>query len=390
MTPRDQLLRALGGQPTEGTPVWLLFPYHATSYYADVRRHPAYRRVFDASLEQGVIMLDRRHLRASLFARDVVHRREEVAAGSRTVTRDVLSHGGGEAFSESPHTPEGAGKKLVASDADLEFFCGLPIELDPARVEAELAAQLAAYDEERAEFPLDRGAMMLDLGSPVNRLYFAANLEEYAVWSVTHSALVEAHLTRVMEHLRLVYRFCLERDLADVYFLVGSELAAPPLVSRETFRRWVVPFDRALIDLVHAYGKRVIQHFHGQIREVLPDFAAMGPDGLHTIEAPPVGNCTLSEAFDATRGGITLIGNIQYDDFRSLEPEAMRRLVHATLDEAGPRRFILSPTAGPYEAEPSGRLIENYLAFIRAARERDAAAPRPTPSAGRGAARRSP
>ncbi len=74
-------------------------------------------------------------------------------------------------------------------------------------------------------------------------------------------------------------------------------------------------------------------------------------------EAPPVGDA------------MALIGNIQYDCFRAMTPEAMRDAVAEVLAEAAGRRFILSPTAGPYEHEPSPRVIENYLAFLEAGGE---------------------
>ncbi len=209
--------------------------------------------------------------------------------------------------------------------------------------------------------------MMLDLGEPIGPLYGTCNLEEYAIFSLTHTEQVEAWLERAMERYRIVYRYCLEHDLADVYFLVGSEMASPPLVSRRTFQRWVVPFARELIALVHAYGKRVIQHYHGQIREILPDFVTMGADGLHTIEAPPIGNCTLTEAYRLTEERITLIGNIQYDDFRALPPAGMARLVRETLREVGSRRFILSPSAGPFDPDVPDIVIRNYFAFLDAA-----------------------
>ena len=69
-----------------------------------------------------------------------------------------------------------------------------------------------------------------------------SKLEEYAVWSLTHADMVVDCSSRVQVQKRLVYRYCLERKLAEVYFMVGSELACPPLVSRETFHRWIVPY----------------------------------------------------------------------------------------------------------------------------------------------------
>ena len=49
MTARERLFAALNGEPTDRIPIWLLFPYHRTSYYGDVRHEPSYRPVFEAS-----------------------------------------------------------------------------------------------------------------------------------------------------------------------------------------------------------------------------------------------------------------------------------------------------------------------------------------------------
>lgn len=369
VAPRERMLRALQGEPTDRVPVWLLFPYHRTGYYVDVRTHQDYRRVFDASREHGVIMLNRRNLGVRMHAPEVVCGEEERTTERGPVLRRTVQYKGVQIHADDPRGSGADGKKLLASDEDLEAFCGFPVEEDAATITAGLDAQLEGYRREQSEFPAELGAMMLDLGSPINALYFAARLEDYAVWSLTHDELIVSWLDRMMTRLELVYRYCLERELADVYFLVGSELAAPPLVSRATFQKWVVPYERRLIALVHAYGKRVIQHFHGQIHEVLPDFVTMAPDGLHTIEAPPVGNCTLSQAYEITQSRITLIGNIQYDEFRAATPSEMRRRVREVLDEVAGRRFILSPTAGPFDPRPSPALIDNYLAFIEAAAE---------------------
>ena len=369
MTPRQRLFHALRGEPVDQMPVWLLFPYAPTGYYVDVRAHPEYRQVCDFADAHGVIVLNRRGLRAPLHTAAVTSHEQELGSGDARVRRRTLRCGAINICEEHPFAPGLPGKKLLASDEDLEAYCQLPLEQDEAVIHAALEMQLATYRREQAEFPLDCGAMMLSLGSPVNYLYHSANLEEYAIWSLTHNDLVVAWLDRVMRQMEILYRFCLERDLADVYFLVGSELASPPLVSRATFQKWVVPYESRLIALIRSYGKLAIQHYHGQIREILPDFLTMQPDGLHTVEAPPVGNCTLTQAFERTQEGIMLIGNIQYDEFRSSTPEEMRRRVREVLDEVAGRRFILSPSAGPFDPTPPARLFENYRAFIEAAGE---------------------
>jgi hypothetical protein len=267
-------------------------------------------------------------------------------------------------------------KKLLSSEAELEMLAEFPFNTDPVRIRRELDDELPRYETERQEFPQEFGAMMLDLGEPIGFLYHASDLGEYPIWSLTRTAEVRRILDALMEQARIRYRYCLEKQLAEVYFLVGSELASPPMVSRATFQEWIVPYATELIAAVHAGGGRVIQHYHGQIEEILEDFLEMAPDGLHTIEAPPVGNCTLDHAFNVTQNRMTLIGNIQYDDFRAMSEHEMRRAVKAVLEEADGRRFVLSPSAGPYEPEISETVRRNYLAFINAGWEYGAEAAR--------------
>ena len=328
MTNRERILGTLRGQWVDRTPIWLLFPWHKTSYYTDVRSESSYREVTEAMIKTASV-LDRRNFEIKVFS----------------------------------VPPAGSGRFLKSED-DLDAFMELPINDNPTAIGAELERLLPVYLGERAEFPLDMGCMMLDLGESIGVLYHAADLSEYPIWSLTRRSEVAAFLGRMQKHFLEKYRWCLERDLADIYFLVGSELAAPPMVSLEVFREWIVPFEKELIDLIHSYGKLVITHFHGQIRDLLPDFLAMAPDGLHTIEEPPIGNCPLEDAFQIVGDRITLIGTIQYDEFRALKPQEMRAEVRRVLDTARGHRFVLSPSAGPYHPELPAPMRDNYLAFL--------------------------
>ena len=91
----------------------------------------------------------------------------------------------------------------------------------------------------------------------------------------------------------------------------------------------------------------------------------INPDGLHTIEAPPIGDCTITQAREVLDDMI-LIGNIQYDDLAHYEPEQIRELVKTIMDEGKNGRFILSPTAGPYEEFIGDKMINNYISMIDA------------------------
>ncbi len=366
MNARQRLFAILNGEPTDHTPIWLLFPYHRTSYYADVRSLPVYQPIFEES-KRSAIMLNRRNPHVALFAPEVNEWDEQTSENGICVDRHFIEYKGRRLTSEIRQEADGTKvKKLLTCPEDLEYYASLPVNIDPDRIQRQLDTQMPAYRREMAEFPLEYGAMMLDIGEPISPLYHAAQLEEYSIWSLTHADLVVDLLDRLQVQKRIFYRYCLERDLADVYFMVGSELASPPLVSRATFLRWIVPYATELIEMIHSYDKKVIQHYHGKIKRILPDFLTMMPDALHTIEAPPVGDCTFSEAFNIVGDRIVLIGNIQYDDFLRLTPQRMTEAVQAVLAECRGKRLILSPSAGPYEEVISPRMVENYLAFLKA------------------------
>ena len=364
MTNRERLLAVLKGEPVDRIPIWLLFPYHPVDYYVDVRQHPGYRKVFEESKKHAV-MLNRRHFQVPLFT-GVDYHGETVIEGGTRIKWNRWRHGSLELSSGERIGNGGAKvKKLLSNGEDLETLAQFPINTNRQSIHEMLDNQLPRYLRERRDFPEEYGAMMLDLGEPIGFLYHNSDLEEYCLWSLTHNDLVKKLLDEFMEQKLILYEYCLERELADVYFLVGSELASPPLVSPKTFREWIVPYGRELVELIHSYGKYVIMHYHGFVKAILPGFLEMGPDALHTIEAPPVGDCTLTEAFSIVQDKIVLIGNIQYDCFRSYTPAEMDRAVWQVIEEAQGKRFILSPSAGPYDQSVGDRVITNYLQFLK-------------------------
>ena len=54
MTQREKLFAALRGEKLDRPPVWLLFPYHTTGYYVDVRTNPCYVPIYQQSVRRHV------------------------------------------------------------------------------------------------------------------------------------------------------------------------------------------------------------------------------------------------------------------------------------------------------------------------------------------------
>jgi uroporphyrinogen-III decarboxylase len=367
MNARQRLFAALEGRETDKTPIWLLFPYHTTGYYTDVRNNPYYTRIVSMA-EKYTITLDRREMGASLFVPEVKMEGKSFMEGGVKITRTVLKYKGRQLLSETRcGKEETMVSKLIKNEDEMNFYCSLPVNIDRCRIEDEMKDKIEKHLVERSEFPEELGSMMLSMSEPISNLYHSSNLEEFAIWSLTCPDIIKDFLERVMEHFRIVYSICLEKKLAEIYFLVGSELASPPFVSHSTFQSWIVPYGKELISMIRQGGAKSIQHYHGQIKEILDDFLEMRADGLHTIEAPPVGDCTFTEAFAATQNKITLIGNIQYDCFRSYTEKEMEQAVIDVLNECKSKRMILSPSAGPYDDVISPQMQKNYEVFIKTA-----------------------
>ena len=191
MNARERFFAVMNGEPTDHVPIWLLFPYHTTSYYADVRSEPSYRAVLEAS-KRYAITLNRRNPEVKLFGPEVREWKEELREGADSVERSCIEYQGQAGLRRDPSqlVRNTAVKRLLCDDDDLEFFCSLPMNDDPPPSPPSSTLSCPPTLQEVSEFPIEHGAMMLDLGEPVSHLYHASKLEEYAIWSLTHSDLI--------------------------------------------------------------------------------------------------------------------------------------------------------------------------------------------------------
>ena len=360
MKSRERLERLFSNQEIDHIPIWLLFPYHPLGYYTDVYRNPYYKPILPY-IEKYCDTFDRRPYPGRHFCfngnPEIVQRTvQETINGIPTEVQEICR---GKLRLRKFVETTTSGKRVhffVDDIGQLKELAAIPYVFPEA--------DFSTIYRERDELG-DKGFMMLDLGDPLVPLYHLASAEDFAIWSLTdYDAMLE--FTDLMyRRCMAMYKLCLENNAADVYFIVGTEFAGPPLVSPEKFNELSVRFVKGIVDLIRSYGKYSIVHYHGNLYKVLPGMKAINPDGLHTIEAPPVGDCTISQA-RAALGNMVLIGNIQYDDLRSRTGEGVEALVKNAIEEARGGRFILSPTAGPYEETLTDHQVKNYIAFIEA------------------------
>ena len=360
MTSRERLLRLFDSKDIDRVPIWLLFPWHPLGCYADVWNIPDYTPIMARITQGDCDSFDRRGVDHgfcynanpdikyvhTISEADGIRKDETTVIGpSLHLTRHLITGKNG--------THE---KFFIEDPSELEAIVHVPYvpphpSLEPLRVE-------------REEFG-NNGLFMLDLGDPLGPLYHLMSATDFSLATATDYdtmlGFIDAMETRVLD----LYRYFLEADAADCYFIVGSEFAGPPIVSPAKFSEMSARYVGKLCDLIRSYGKISIVHYHGNLYRVRDGMKTINPDGLHTIEAPPIGDCSITQAREVL-DPMVLIGNVQYDDLIRLPPDEIDAQVKDAMSQAEGGRFILSPTAGPYEASMSAHAVNNYLTFIDA------------------------
>lgn len=362
MTHKQTLIRLFSGQEIERVPIWLLNPYHKVDYYTDIYCNPNYKRLIPY-IEKYCITLDRRNYGSGIFYNgnpDIERVYSTYEKDGNTYNQEQITYKDFKLTGYVRTGKDATYKKYLVDDIDtLEDILSIPYK--PVK------ADFSLYEKEKAELG-DRGLMMMDLGDPLAPLYHMMSAEDFSICTLTDYDKMLDFLDVIYERVYDLYKYYLENGIGDVFFIVGAEFAGPPLVSPSKFCELSVKYVKGIVDLIRSYGKFSIVHYHGFLYQVLDGFAQIGMDGLHTIEAPPVGDCTIKQAREKL-GDTILIGNIQYDDLTRLEPEQIKQLTKEALEQGKSGRFILSPTAGPYENNPSDRLVDNYITMIKTALE---------------------
>ncbi len=78
--------------------------------------------------------------------------------------------------------------------------------------------------------------------------------------------------------------------------LISSAFAGGPLISPRMYKRFVLPFERRVVEAVKAEGVPVYTHTCGSIGDRLELMLETGTEGIDTLDPPPLGNVELKDA----------------------------------------------------------------------------------------------
>ncbi len=367
MTSRERILRALKCEMPDRVPIstYELAGYNSRAWE---NNDPSYANLMSVIREK-----------ADCLAMWSPSSNARFLESAYPVEIDVREEREGEATirHETLHTPNGDLTRItkiydnVHTTWSVEHFCKSTEDVDKALSVPYEPVSYNASDRARIDAEVgDKGIIMDSLSDP---LWMAADLMEfgdYTVWALSETEhfarTIEIMHERCMENLRR----SLAATVSDLYRICGPEYATPPYLPPEFFGRFVTPYVKDMVDLIHEKGALARFHSHGKVNRVLDMIAATGADALDPCEPPPDGDIELAEMKKRIGARMCLCGNLELKLIEHGSREEVRQAVIDSMAAAKPGGgYIILPTAAPINTPLAKKTEENYITWIETALE---------------------
>ena len=372
MTRRERLLAVLSGQPTDRVPV---MSGHFNEWRDDWKAaEPSYRRLIRFCRDRcdGILSWSARPLNETApgtsSPQAQVERQTITRPDGALETLTTIQTPRGTLTQRQLRQP-GAGtvwttEHLLKSPEDFERLLSVPYE--------PISYDVSGFEE--ADRTIGQAGLVLcETPDPLCMLADRSGMETYSVLAMTEPELFTRLLDRFHVTLKAHLRACFAAGPVRFVRIFGPEYAVPPYLPGHLFDRYVVEYDRELIEMAHRAGAYVRVHSHGRVRAILPKLVAMGADATDPVEPPPLGDITLAEAKALVGDRLTICGNLELRDLETMSREQVADLTRRTLDEGMPGgRFALMPGAEPITIPLNSKLEENWMTYIDTALEHGA------------------
>lgn len=251
---------------------------------------------------------------------------------------------------------------FLKDEEDLEKWIELP--------ESELGEPDYSYAHQIEASLGDSGIMMLDTGDAIAQLADLLGMENLMIFGMTEPELVTRALDKL--HKKILQRVSrVAKDLPGrLWRICGPEYATAPYLPPELYKKYVLDYDKELVDAIHQYGGYARIHQHGNQRGILDYTIQTGCDALDPIEPAPQGDISLKEVKEKCGKQMVLFGNIELRDIELLSQEDFRQTVETALREGTEgegRGFVLMPTACPLGRKLSENTLRNYEIMVEMA-----------------------
>ena len=376
MTSRERILTVLRGGIPDRVPV---VPFIQEEYLAWIYPGRRYLDRVDTVIELAgelpfdVITKHNRFMTPAFMLRDHANwrvRRETVRRDDLWVTRVEIDTPGRTLTQESAVPDAGAAtqglmptvqKHLLESADDIDAFIRWLPGLDAQDIQS--MRDTASGWRQRVG----------DLG--INAPWGWAGVFNYAsdLWGIenlmmapyTDEALYAALMGKLADHMS-AYNLPLIEGGADAIGLQGH-IANARSVGPDYFMSFVYPYEKRLIEALHAAGAFTVYHNCGFARTFYPCYRELGMTVWETVSEPPQGDNDLAEAKRALGDRVCLLGNL--DQLRFLktatpaEVDAKARAIVRTGKPGGRYLFAAS------DFLEKGTPLDNVKAMLFAATE---------------------
>jgi len=175
------------------------------------------------------------------------------------------------------------------------------------------------------------------------------------------SDLFEAIGSRFVEYYRIAARY-------DVVCACTSNddwgFKSQTMLSPADMRRYVFPWHKRIVEVIHAAGKPVLLHSCGFFDEIIEDVIEdMKYDARHSYEDTI---CPVEDAYERFQGRIAILGGIDVDFVIRHTPEEVYARSAAMLERAATRGGY---ALGTGNSVPDYVPDDHYFAMIRAAHD---------------------
>lgn len=223
---------------------------------------------------------------------------------------------------------------------------------------------------QQEEFLGDNGIMLIDIPDPIVEIFSLFSMQDFLMFAYSEEDLMKKMLDKAFEEQYHFLETILKKGVGPLFRFSGPEVCCPPFLPNSAFEKYVVPYDKRLIRLIHDHGQYARIHAHGKVKSVLKYMLDMEVDATDPVEAPPSGDCSIAEAKAICGDRMTLFGNVQLKDLENLSAKDMREKMVRLMEEGKPGgNFVVLPTATPLNVPLSPRTEENFRIMVDTALE---------------------
>ncbi|MCP5088899.1 MAG: hypothetical protein GY952_19105 [Rhodobacteraceae bacterium] len=150
------------------------------------------------------------------------------------------------------------------------------------------------------------------------------------------------------------------------FFMVDGDICGNdfPLMAVESFREFVLPYKKQMLEHAHGLGRKIIKHSDGLVWSIMDDLIEAGFDGFHPVQ-PQCMDLATTKAYLHER--LCVFGNVDCLDLLVFgAPEEVREATRECIAQGAPGGgYVLCSSNSLHP----GCKPENVIAMFRAAKE---------------------